>query len=162
MPFFALRVCVFSTLVCCRYKQGASLVDSALESGDLFKGDGFNYVKSAFASGGTLHLIGLLSNGGVHARYEQLKQLMQGSFESGAKRIRLHVLTDGRDVPDGTSIEFVGQLEKDLEVLRSKGCDALIASGGGRMYAARSLQPALTLPPFPLFLSPSSIFALRR
>ncbi|QDZ25888.1 phosphoglycerate mutase [Chloropicon primus] len=116
------------------YKQGASLVDAALESGDLFKGDGFNHVKQAFVAGGTLHLIGLLSNGGVHARYEQLKQLFRGSFEAGAKRIRLHVLTDGRDVPDGTSIEFVGQLEKDLEDLRAKGCDALIASGGGRMH----------------------------
>ena len=116
------------------YKQGASLVDAALESGDLFKGEGFTYVKEAFAApGATLHLIGLLSNGGVHSRYEQLKQLFQGAFEHGAKRIRLHVLTDGRDVPDGSSIEFIGELEKDLEVLRSKGCDALIASGGGRM-----------------------------
>eukprot|EP00213_Chloropicon_mariensis_P005872 CAMPEP_0197478934 /NCGR_PEP_ID=MMETSP1309-20131121/30319_1 /TAXON_ID=464262 /ORGANISM="Genus nov. species nov., Strain RCC998" /LENGTH=559 /DNA_ID=CAMNT_0043020487 /DNA_START=65 /DNA_END=1744 /DNA_ORIENTATION=- len=114
------------------YKQGASLVDAALESGDLFKGEGFTYVKSAFPTN-TLHLIGLLSNGGVHARYEQLKQLMQGSFEAGAKKMRLHILTDGRDVPDGSSIEFVGQLEKDLEQLRAKGCDALIASGGGRM-----------------------------
>ena len=100
------------------YKQGASLVDAALESGDLFKGDGFAHVKQAF-EGHTLHLIGLLSNGGVHARYEQLKQLFQGAYEHGAKRIRLHILTDGRDVPDGSSIEFVGQLEKDLEQLRA-------------------------------------------
>ena len=47
----------------------------------------------------------------------------------------MHVLTDGRDVPDGSSIEFVGQLEKELEDLRtSKGVDICIASGGGRMY----------------------------
>lgn len=39
---------------------------------------------------------------------------------------------DGRDVPDGTSVKFVEQLEKDLEAL--EGCDARIASGGGRMY----------------------------
>ena len=39
---------------------------------------------------------------------------------------------DGRDVPDGTSVKFVEQLEKDLEAL--EGCDAKIASGGGRMY----------------------------
>ena len=39
---------------------------------------------------------------------------------------------DGRDVPDGTSVKFVEQLEKDLEALQ--GCDAKIASGGGRMY----------------------------
>jgi 2,3-bisphosphoglycerate-independent phosphoglycerate mutase len=116
------------------YKQGASLVDEALESGSLFTGEGFQHVKTAFATN-TLHLIGLLSNGGVHARYEQLVQLIRGSIEHGAKRIRLHVLTDGRDVPDGSSIEFVGQLEKELEDLRNnKGCDIRIASGGGRMY----------------------------
>ena len=39
---------------------------------------------------------------------------------------------DGRDVPDGTSVKFVEQLQKDLEAL--EGCDAKIASGGGRMY----------------------------
>ena len=38
---------------------------------------------------------------------------------------------DGRDVPDGTSVKFVEQLEKDLEAL--DGVDARIASGGGRM-----------------------------
>ncbi len=41
-------------------------------------------------------------------------------------------MQDGRDVPDGTSVKFVEQLEKDLEAL--EGCDARIASGGGRMY----------------------------
>ena len=39
---------------------------------------------------------------------------------------------DGRDVPDGTSVKFVEQLQKDLEAL--EGCDAKIASGGGRMH----------------------------
>ena len=41
-------------------------------------------------------------------------------------------MQDGRDVPDGTSVKFVEQLEKDLEAL--EGCDAKIASGGGRMH----------------------------
>ena len=41
-------------------------------------------------------------------------------------------LQDGRDVPDGTSVKFVEQLEKDLESL--DGVDAKIASGGGRMH----------------------------
>jgi BPG-independent PGAM N-terminus (iPGM_N) len=36
---------------------------------------------------------------GVHSRYDQLKQFIDGSVEQGAKRIRVHVLTDGRDVP---------------------------------------------------------------
>ena len=65
------------------YKQGASLVDAALESGSLFSGDGFAHVKTAFPTN-TLHLIGLLSNGGVRARYEQLVQLIRCVKESSS------------------------------------------------------------------------------
>ncbi len=108
-------------------------MDDALESGSMYVGEGWNYAKESWASGGTLHFIGLLSDGGVHSRYDQLAALMHGAFDHGCKRIRVHILTDGRDVPDGSSVKYVGQLEKDLENLRSHGCDALIASGGGRM-----------------------------
>lgn len=60
--------------------------------------------------------------------------LLKGASERGAKRIRLHILTDGRDVLDGSSVGFVETIEKDLAELRGKGVDAQIASGGGRMY----------------------------
>lgn len=40
---------------------------------------------------------------GVHSRYNQLKQFIDGSVEQGAKRIRVHILTDGRDVPVSTA-----------------------------------------------------------
>ena len=63
-----------------------------------------------------------------------LQLLLKGAVENGAKRIRVHILTDGRDVLDGSSIGFVETLEKDLSNLREKGIDAQIASGGGRMY----------------------------
>lgn len=39
---------------------------------------------------------------GVHSRYDQLKQFVEGAAKQGAKRIRVHILTDGRDVPDGS------------------------------------------------------------
>ena len=60
--------------------------------------------------------------------------LLKGAAKHGAKRIRVHVLTDGRDVIDGTSVGFVETLENDLAELRKNGVDAQIASGGGRMY----------------------------
>ena len=60
--------------------------------------------------------------------------LLKGASERGAKRIRVHILTDGRDVLDGSSVGFVETLENDLLQLREKGIDAQIASGGGRMY----------------------------
>eukprot|EP00245_Coleochaete_scutata_P004536 TRINITY_DN17248_c0_g1_i1.p1 TRINITY_DN17248_c0_g1~~TRINITY_DN17248_c0_g1_i1.p1 ORF type:complete len:560 (+),score=122.06 TRINITY_DN17248_c0_g1_i1:227-1906(+) len=114
-------------------EQGAKLVDSALHTEKIFEDEGFKFIKEAWDNGGTLHMIGLLSDGGVHSRYDQMIQVVHGAFDRGCKRVRLHILTDGRDVPDGSSIKFVGQLEKDLEQLRTAGCDALIASGGGRM-----------------------------
>eukprot|EP00850_Spirogloea_muscicola_P014523 SM000105S13868 [mRNA] locus=s105:140737:143913:- [translate_table: standard] len=143
------------------FEQGAGLVDNALTTKKLFSGEGFKWLTDCFEKG-TLHLIGLLSDGGVHSRYDQLQEgfdtilslsnlwsfgeeadqdvswmeqmLLKGSAENGAKRIRVHFLTDGRDVQDGSSLGFVEQLEKDLEELRSGGTDAQIASGGGRMY----------------------------
>ena len=55
------------------------------------------------------------------------------AVERGVKRIRVHTLTDGRDTEDGTSVKFMEQLQKDLKSLEGKGCDARVASGGGRM-----------------------------
>ncbi|PUZ41247.1 hypothetical protein GQ55_9G489100 [Panicum hallii var. hallii] len=115
------------------YAQGAKLVDLALASGKIYEGEGFKYIRQSFDDG-TLHLIGLLSDGGVHSRFDQLQLLLKGASEHGAKRIRVHVLTDGRDVLDGSSVRFVEMLEEDLARLREKGVDARVASGGGRMY----------------------------
>ncbi|KAK4382046.1 2,3-bisphosphoglycerate-independent phosphoglycerate mutase [Sesamum angolense] len=136
------------------YAQGAQLVDIALETGKIYDGEGFKYIKESFETG-TLHLIGLLSDGGVHSssiscRYVNYLNFMaivfihipsinsnvvaQGASERGAKRIRVHILTDGRDVLDGSSVGFVETLENDLAKLCEKGVDAQVASGGGRMY----------------------------
>ncbi|KAG5399007.1 hypothetical protein IGI04_020821 [Brassica rapa subsp. trilocularis] len=115
------------------YAQGAKLVDLALESGKIYEDEGFKYISEAFEKG-TVHLIGLLSDGGVHSRLDQVQLLLKGFAERGAKRIRVHILTDGRDVLDGSSVGFVETLESELAELRSKGVDAQVASGGGRMY----------------------------
>ncbi|XP_010683420.2 2,3-bisphosphoglycerate-independent phosphoglycerate mutase [Beta vulgaris subsp. vulgaris] len=115
------------------FAQGAKLVDLALASGKIFEGEGFNYIKESFETG-TMHLIGLLSDGGVHSRLDQLQLLLKGSADRGAKKIRVHILTDGRDVLDGSSVGFVETLENDLVQLRERGIDAQVASGGGRMY----------------------------
>ncbi|XP_059668185.1 2,3-bisphosphoglycerate-independent phosphoglycerate mutase [Cornus florida] len=114
------------------FAQGAKLVDLALASGKIYEGEGFKYIKESFETG-TLHLIGLLSDGGVHSRLDQLLLLLNGCGERDAKRIRVHILTDGRDVLDGSSVGFVEALENELAKLRKKGVDAQIASGGGRM-----------------------------
>jgi len=112
--------------------QGAKLVDKAIASGAIFTSNGWNYIKPQFATN-TVHLIGLLSDGGVHSRYNQMMSLVGGLADGGAKKIRLHLLTDGRDVADGSSKKFAADLAKDLEPIRAKGVDVMAASGGGRM-----------------------------
>lgn len=72
--------------------QGARLVDIALEDGSAFKLDGWKYISEAFPNN-TLHFIGLLSDGGVHSRYDQLIGFIKGAAKDGAKCIRVHILT---------------------------------------------------------------------
>eukprot|EP00756_Hemistasia_phaeocysticola_P052214 Hpha_TRINITY_DN2741_c0_g1::TRINITY_DN2741_c0_g1_i1::g.110428::m.110428/K15633/gpmI; 2,3-bisphosphoglycerate-independent phosphoglycerate mutase len=112
--------------------QGAKLVDLAFADGSLFRGNGWKYVSQNLQTG-TLHLIGLLSTGGVHSRYNQVQKLLFGAAAHGAKRIRVHFLTDGRDEPDGSSKPNVQLLEEDCAKIRSQGVDIQVASGGGRM-----------------------------
>lgn len=115
--------------------QGASLVDDALKSGEIFQSEGYRYLQGAFKdSEHTLHFIGLLSDGGVHSRDNQLFPIIEQAAKDGAKHIRVHCLLDGRDVPDGSSFKFVEKLEEVLAGVRKNGCDAQIASGGGRMF----------------------------
>lgn len=58
---------------------------------------------------------------------------MKGCAERGAKRMRVHILLDGRDVAPGSAPKYIDILEKDLAAIRKMGADAVIASGGGRM-----------------------------
>ena len=58
---------------------------------------------------------------------------MKGAVKDGCKRMRLHILTDGRGVPDGTCHGISATLKKDLDDFTEGGCDAKVASGGGRM-----------------------------
>eukprot|EP01059_Diplonema_ambulator_P007989 TRINITY_DN1750_c0_g1_i1.p1 TRINITY_DN1750_c0_g1~~TRINITY_DN1750_c0_g1_i1.p1 ORF type:complete len:603 (+),score=249.25 TRINITY_DN1750_c0_g1_i1:38-1846(+) len=111
--------------------QGAKLVDNAIQDGSIFRSDGWEHLKPCFEKN-TLHLIGLLTKGGVHARMDQLLALISNAAAQGAKRIRLHLLTDGRDVVDGTSEEYTDELTEFCEKI--KDSDVQIASGGGRMH----------------------------
>eukprot|EP01064_Diplonema_japonicum_P020672 TRINITY_DN3025_c4_g1_i1.p1 TRINITY_DN3025_c4_g1~~TRINITY_DN3025_c4_g1_i1.p1 ORF type:complete len:626 (+),score=140.64 TRINITY_DN3025_c4_g1_i1:73-1878(+) len=111
--------------------QGAKLVDNAIADKSMFSSTGWNHLKAAFPSN-TLHLIGLLTKGGVHARMDQLLAMITSAVEQGCKKIRLHLLTDGRDVVDGTSVEYAAELAEFLSNI--KDSDVKVASGGGRMH----------------------------
>lgn len=66
--------------------------------------------------------------------YVQLYKMVEGGVERGMKKVRVHALADGRDVPDGSSAHFFKEIRDTLKTISDKkGVDACIASGGGRM-----------------------------
>ena len=114
------------------FDQGAKLVDQALSSGSLFEGHCWRELL-AFTRGGTLHFCGLVSDGNVHSHEQHLFAMMRAAAEAGVGSIRVHALLDGRDVGEKSAEVYVERLEKELAGLRQRGCDARVASGGGRM-----------------------------
>ncbi|RMF70720.1 MAG: 2,3-bisphosphoglycerate-independent phosphoglycerate mutase [Acidobacteria bacterium] len=117
------------------YDQGAKLVDRALETGAIWSGPWAELVAWVREHGGTLHLIGLLSDGNVHSHERHLHALVRrAARDERLPRIRVHVLLDGRDVSETSALIYVDRLEALLAELRDEtGCDCRIASGGGRM-----------------------------
>jgi 2,3-bisphosphoglycerate-independent phosphoglycerate mutase len=78
-----------------------------------------------------LHLLGLVSNGGVHSHLNHLFALLRMARESKAERVFVHVFMDGRDTPPESGIDFLRQLEQKM---RELGCGQ-IATISGRYYA---------------------------
>ncbi len=109
------------------FDQGAKLVDEAIASGRIWTSSAWKDV----IHGSTLHLIGLLSDGNVHSHVNHLRALIRRAVEDGVQRLRVHVLTDGRDVSSRSALTWVEPLEA---LLASLPIDAAIATGGGRMH----------------------------
>ncbi len=78
----------------------------------------------------TLHLIGLLSNGGVHSHIDHVKALCTIAHEAELPRVFVHAFTDGRDTDPKSAVHFINELEKHNERTGAK-----IASVVGRYYA---------------------------
>ena len=115
------------------FAQGAKLVNKALESGSIYSTDVWGEAISHGRSG-TLHFIGLHSDGNVHSHINHLHQLMERAANDGVTRIRLHLLLDGRDTPPRSALEYIQRTESKItELTKSHEVDIQIASGGGRM-----------------------------
>ncbi len=115
------------------YDQGAMLVGRAIRSGALFEGDTWKRVTERGAKGGAVHFLGLLSDGGVHSHLDHLEAMLGTAAKSGCRKLYVHALIDGRDVPPTSGLEYIDRIETFLGGLREAGIDARIASGGGRM-----------------------------
>ena len=116
------------------YSQGAKLVNESIESGKIFTSETWQkLVAGVKASGGSLHFIGLLSDGNVHSNISHLLAMLKEAKAEGVGKARVHILLDGRDVPATSALEYVDQLESTIAALKDASYDVRIASGGGRM-----------------------------
>ncbi|HEU4613194.1 MAG TPA: 2,3-bisphosphoglycerate-independent phosphoglycerate mutase [Kofleriaceae bacterium] len=115
------------------YAQGALLVGRAIASGALFEGATWREVVARGARGGAIHFLGLLSDGNVHSHLDHLEAMLAGAAKAGCKKLYVHALLDGRDVPPTSALEYIDRTERFLAGLRESGVDARIVSGGGRM-----------------------------
>ena len=82
----------------------------------------------------TLHFLGLLSDGNVHSHIKHLLQMISQANVEGVQNVRIHVLTDGRDVSPRSALDYIAQLEEHLANFNASGRDYKIATGGGRMW----------------------------
>lgn len=77
-----------------------------------------------------LHLIGLVSNGGVHSHINHLKAILDVAYQKGLSRVYIHAFTDGRDCDPKSGAGFINDLE-----LHTKKSTGKIASVSGRYFA---------------------------
>jgi 2,3-bisphosphoglycerate-independent phosphoglycerate mutase len=116
------------------FDQGAKLVQNAINNGSLYKGKTWRaLVDSVKKNNSTLHFLGLLSDGNVHANEQHLYSMMRAAKDEGINKVRLHILFDGRDVGERSAEIYVERLEKVIKELASPSFDVRVASGGGRM-----------------------------
>lgn len=115
------------------FAQGAKLVGDAFKNESVFESEAWRQAVERARNGGTLHLVGLTSDGNVHSHIDHLYGLLDRAVEENIERVRIHTLLDGRDVGEKSALTYLEPLETRLKELQSNGRDYRIASGGGRM-----------------------------
>jgi 2,3-bisphosphoglycerate-independent phosphoglycerate mutase len=111
-------------------RQDLVRIDDAIDDGSFFRNPALvGAVAAAKDSGRPLHLIGLVSDGGVHSHLNHLLALVRLCAESGVKPL-VHAITDGRDTPPKSALRYVGPLEAALAEAGGQ-----IATISGRYYA---------------------------
>ncbi|HSK11245.1 MAG TPA: 2,3-bisphosphoglycerate-independent phosphoglycerate mutase [Vicinamibacterales bacterium] len=115
------------------FAQGARLVNDAIQGGAMFTGASWRAAIARALGGGTLHLIGLLSDGNVHSHISHLFAILDRAAHEGVRRVRVHTLLDGRDVGERSALGYLDALDEQLRRHDASGLDYQVASGGGRM-----------------------------
>ena len=116
--------------------QELTRINRACADGSLAANPVLNEAFAAAARpGAALHLMGLVSDGGVHSSNEHLYALARAAKAAGASHIVVHCFMDGRDVPPKSGAGYLDELEGVLAELTDEGCAAEIGSISGRYYA---------------------------
>ncbi|MEQ8235630.1 MAG: 2,3-bisphosphoglycerate-independent phosphoglycerate mutase [Syntrophomonadaceae bacterium] len=111
--------------------QEITRIDQAIEDGSFFtNAELLAAIEKARAAGGKVHLMGLLSDGGVHSSLNHLYALLRLCQNRQMERVFVHGFLDGRDVPPQSALGYVGELEKHMSVMEM----GAIATLGGRYY----------------------------
>jgi 2,3-bisphosphoglycerate-independent phosphoglycerate mutase len=112
--------------------QDLTRVSKSIADGDFYTNPVLlDCMEKVKASGGRLHLSGLLSDGGVHSHNTHLYALVEMAKKVGVKDLFIHCLLDGRDTPPKSGAEYLSQLEGELQRI---GFGA-VATVMGRYYA---------------------------
>ena len=112
--------------------QELTRITKSIMDGDFFTNDVFmGAIENCKKNNSALHLIGLLSDGGVHSHNTHLYALIELAKKNGLEKVYVHALLDGRDVPPSSGVDFVKELEDKLDEIGV----GKIATVMGRFYA---------------------------
>jgi 2,3-bisphosphoglycerate-independent phosphoglycerate mutase len=112
--------------------QWITRIDRAIADRSFFANEALNAaIDRCLANGTTLHLVGLVGNGGVHAHTRHLIALLELAKERGLARVAVHAITDGRDTAPNSAAGFIADIENELALIGV----GWIASVSGRYYA---------------------------
>ncbi len=113
-------------------KHGSAHIKAAFDDGSIWQSAA--WAKAMEAMKGekkTLHFSGIFSDGDVHSNVEHLEAMIKKAYDEGVRRVRVHAIFDGRDVPPQSEPKYINRLEEFAK--QFDGLDFKIADGGGRM-----------------------------
>ncbi len=112
--------------------QSLTRINKAIKDGDFFENEAFiAAIQHAKKNDSALHLMGLVSDGGVHSHMDHLVALVELAKKEGLEKVYIHAFLDGRDVAPNTGLSFVQDIEVQLKTLGV----GQIASVSGRYFA---------------------------
>lgn len=112
--------------------QELTRITKSIEDGDFFQNPAFlAAVENCKKNGSALHLMGLMSDGGVHSHNTHLYALVKLAKDAGLEKVYVHCFLDGRDVPPASGADYVAELQDKLSEIGA----GKIATVMGRYYA---------------------------